>query len=568
MKLVKAPLRHAVRRLIPRRELPPAPPTGHLDWAKLIDRDRRLWRTATNKAKSGPKVLIGTSLGGFAPGTVFEGFLAAALTLRGANVGLLLCDRILSACQLSVIQGLPGAEEFVEFGPSVTFCPNCYDKGHRAYVGLGLPIHLYSQYLTPGELSMAKTIATTTPAPEIRDFTLNGIGVGEHAYAGTLRFYARGDLENEPQGEAVLRRYFEAALMTSYAMDRLYTTNEFKIAVYHHGIYVPQGLIEEVGRQKNVRLVTWTPGYRRRRFILTHGETYHRALMEEPVENWQDMPWSEALEADLMSYLKSRWHHINDWIWFHEDPQLELKGIEKDLGVDFSKPCIGMLTNIIWDALLHYQGTAFPDMLDWTLQTIRYFGTRPDLQLIVRLHPAESRGTLVSRQLLLDEIHKAFPILPSNVFLIPADSPISTYAVMQQCNAALIFATKTGIEIAAMGVPVITAGEAISRNKGIEFDVRTPEEYFGLLDRLPFRDPPEDAKIERARRFAYHFFFRRMIPLEMFEQVPGWPPYEARIEGIADLMPGHSRGLDIICDGILNGSEFTFPAETYGAIID
>ena len=110
-----------------------------------------------------------------------------------------------------------------------------------------------------------------------------------------------------------------------------------------------------------------------------------------------------------------------------------------------------MLTNVFWDAQLHYRANAFDDMLDWVLETIGYFAQRPDLQLLIRIHPAEVRGTIPSRQPLLAEIQAAFPELPANVFVIPPESNSSTYAAMYACDSVLIYGTKTGVELSATG---------------------------------------------------------------------------------------------------------------------
>ena len=118
----------------------------------------------------------------------------------------------------------------------------------------------------------------------------------------------------------------------------------------------------------------------------------------------------------------------------------------------------------------------------------------------------------------MDEINNAFPTLPENVFIIPPESRISTYAAMLQCNAVIIFGTKTGVELTSMGIPVIVAGEAWIRNKGITLDAGSIKEYFDLLAGLPLSTRLDDATIERARKYAFHFFFRRMIPLEFFNQ--------------------------------------------------
>jgi len=135
---------------------------------------------------------------------------------------------------------------------------------------------------------------------------------------------------------------------------------------------------------------------------------------------------------------------------------------------------------------------------------------------------------------------------------------------MSQCDSALIYGTKTGVELTSMGLPVIVAGEAWIRNKGLTIDVLSEEEYFKILDRLPFRTTMNPDKMKKARKFAYHFFFRRMIPLPIDDRHPVDKCYLTPIKSLRELEPKKHLGLDIVCDGILNGREFTYPAETLG----
>ena len=168
-----------------------------------------------------------------------------------------------------------------------------------------------------------------------------------------------------------------------------------------------------------------------------------------------------------------------------------------------------------------------------------------------------------SRQPVLDELHAAFPSWPANVFVIGPESALGTYAAMAKCNAAIIYGTKTGVELAATGMPVIVAGEAWIRGKGVTLDAASADDYFALLDRLPLPARLDDATTDRALRYAYHFFFRRMIPLDCVEPQPGrWPPFRIAIDGRDALLPGRSRGLDVVCDGIVDGTPFVHPAET------
>ncbi|MGH7380672.1 MAG: capsule biosynthesis protein [Candidatus Methylomirabilales bacterium] len=394
------------------------------------------------------------------------------------------------------------------------------------------------------------------------------MAVGKHALAGALRFYVRGNLEGVPLGEAVLRRYFNASLLTAFASHRLMNTISFTCVCAIDGLYVPIGSIGEVAREQKVRVVNWNAAYRKQSFVFSHHKSFHHTLLFEPTTYWENMTWTPEMEAEILNYVKSRWYGTHDWLSYVETPQDDVSAIAAKFGIDFSKPCIGMLTNIVWEGQVLYRGTAFRNMLEWALETIRYFSDRADLQLIVRVHPAEVRGTHLSRQPIIDEIKQAFPTLPKNVFIIPPDSTISTYATMLKCDTVIIYGTQTGVELASMGIPVIVAGEAWIRNKGVTLDASSHEEYFKLLDRLPLKERLSEAVTQRARKYAYHFFFRRMgIPLPFMVPTSGWPPFKLELSGIDDLLPGRSVGLDVICNGILNGDEFIYPAELHPEIL-
>jgi hypothetical protein len=289
-------------------------------------------------------------------------------------------------------------------------------------------------------------------------------------------------------------------------------------------------------------------------------------MMTEPVSEWEHIAWNTDRETQILDYLKSRRRSGRDWIAFqNKNPEEDLSSILGGLGVDPAKPLVGMLTNVAWDAQLHYPANAFRNMLDWVIKTIAYFAKRPEIQLIIRVHPAEVSGGIASRQPVVHEIERAFPSMPGNVFVIPPESRISTYAVMEACNAVIIYGTKTGVELTSLGVPVVVAGEAWIRNKGVTIDATSAEHYFQVLDRLPHRARMSVDTITRARKYAYHFFFRRMIPVNRVAPTGMKdPPFRVDVARLEDLLPGRDKGLDVICDGIVKGTPFTYAAEEYG----
>jgi len=510
---------------------------------------------------SRPRVLLATSVGGFVPGAAIEGLLAAALTVRGAECHALLCDADLPACLECDRRLFPRIGALPRHGPQLRLCRTCFEPAARMYRDLDVTLHRYGELVDPAERDEARRLARNLRPDEIAGFRLDDLAVGEHAMAGALRFFARGDLNGEPAGEAVLRRYLEAAILTARAVGRLCRRTRYDVAVFHHGIYVPQGIVGEVARRHGVRVVNWNAAYRKKCFIFSHGQTYHHTLMTEPQSVWENLEWTPEIERRLLDYLRSRWEGTQDWIWFHERPRTNVSAIVRELGLDPARPLIGLLTNVVWDAQLHYPANAFPNMLDWIVRTVEYFRSRPELQLVIRVHPAEVRGSVPSRQRVVEELRRHVPALPPNVFVIPPDSRISTYAIMAECDAALIYGTKTGVELTSVGIPVVVAGEAWIRNKGLTRDASSAAHYFQLLDELPYGVRMDAPTVERARKYAYHFFFRRMIPIAATQPARGWPPFRITTDGPDAVAPGQDPGLDVICQGILEGSPFVFPAE-------
>ncbi len=134
---------------------------------------------------------------------------------------------------------------------------------------------------------------------------------------------------------------------------------------------------------------------------------------------------------------------------------------------------------------------------------------------------------------------------------------------MFNCNAVIVYGTTAGLEMACMRLPVIVAGQAWIRHKGISVDVTNPKEYIEALDRLPFASRLPDENWNRAIRYAYHFYLRIMVPIGVLNQMPYEnAPYKIKHLPLKGFDVGADDGLDVICKGILDRNEpFIYKAE-------
>ena len=234
----------------------------------------------------GPRVLFATSIGSYAHAMTLESALAAALTFRGAEVHVLLCDGAMTACAECEASLYPSIAKFVARTDRAAIC---------AAIASGRPsVSTRSWAEGPSVFRVADRGRSCHGASyrryrshRIKSFTLDDMAIGEHAHAGALRFFATGSLEGETAAEPVLRRYLESA-PDAYATRRLIRTVGFESAVFTHGIYVPWGIVGEVARHEGVHVSTWNVPTGSADSSSATTTPIHHTLMNEPREHWDD----------------------------------------------------------------------------------------------------------------------------------------------------------------------------------------------------------------------------------------------------------------------------------------
>ncbi|MFH1184370.1 MAG: hypothetical protein V1755_04935 [Chloroflexota bacterium] len=176
------------------------------------------------------------------------------------------------------------------------------------------------------------------------------------------------------------------------------------------------------------------------------------------------------------------------------------------LGLD-SRPVVLLATNVLGDSLTLGRNIFATSMAEWIERTVAYFVGRPDVQLVVRVHPGER---LIKGPSTIRVIERAAPSMPENLHVIGPAEEINTYDVMELASLGLAYTTTVGMEMAMRGVPVIAAGKTHYRDRGFAMAPTSWAEYFGMLDEV-LRDPAAHRltpqQIEFAWNYGYRFFF-------------------------------------------------------------
>lgn len=291
--------------------------------------------------------------------------------------------------------------------------------------------------------------------------------------------------------------------------------NQYDVVIIPNGSILEFGAFYRVGRYLEVPVVTMEFGEQRERMWLAQND---EVMLQDTSDLWrirQSRILSESqLEELKMLYQARRGGRV--WANFERQWQaVESEGsqaAQRELGLQADKPIALLCTNVVGDSLALGRQIYTAGMADWLAKTVQHFAKRSDVQIIVRAHPGEMLG---AGHPSVEIVREAIPEMPPHVIVVPPDSKINTYDLIELAHIGLVYTTTVGLEMAMSGVPVVVSGMTHYRGKGFTYDPETMSEYLATVDQL-LREPlgrriPQQ-KVDLALTYAYRFFFEYPFP--------------------------------------------------------
>jgi hypothetical protein len=298
-------------------------------------------------------------------------------------------------------------------------------------------------------------------------------------------------------------------------------------------VVVPNGTIQELGvvyrvaRHLKLPVVTYEFSDQRQRIWLAYNSEVMRQDTAKLWEASKDQPLREDQLERMRSLMMARqraamWENFAR-LW-QGKPAEGGEQARRKLGLD-QRPVVLLATNVLGDSLTLGRQVFSKSMAEWISRTVQYFIGRPDVQLVIRIHPGE---VLTHGQSMADVVREVLPRLPENIRLIRANDEINTYDLIEVADVGLVYTTTVGLEMAMMGLPVIVAGQTHYRERGFTFDPDSWVTYFKLLGHI-LENPAEyrlsREQINQAWQYAYRFFFDYPQPFP-WHLVRLWEDYQ------------------------------------------
>jgi len=510
------------------------------------------------------KILIAPVSGFGTHALNFESVIGTSLRKRGHLVEVLKCNKSLLSCAWNIFGTHKHIEDEFEryaFSPSKNLmCENCSKKVDNICDSYGVnTLNLYD-FFDSGDYKSAVNTIKDCKYGEYRDFVYKGVPVGEHAYSTYLRTRLRGDLSESEFDLWIYKRLLLSSIIYVDELLRMFAEKEFDVVVATHGLYIEHGALMDVAKSIDIRVVIYGFSYRNHCVHFSHQDTYHREMMHEDNSVWKNYNLSDDEIKKIDGYIKNKdMGHKGgvDVVVYNEKPLHDWSAISQHLGLDSGKKKATLYTNVLWDAQIYYSNNPFMNIVDWIIFTINQFSKLSEWELIIRIHPAESKIGY-TQQPIKEEIMRHFDTLPKNIKIVNPESSISSYVLAKNSSLALVYASNIALEIATTTTPVVVCGEAFCRGKGFTHDVNDINEYVELIKNIDSVEKNSDKKIRLALQYAHHWFFRRMIffPLIKGHAMKNNPKDILTFDQVNFLAKGRNKNLDLIIDGIVDGKPF------------
>ena len=463
----------------------------------------------------------------------WEGMIAQALRLRGADVSFITCGGGLEICDRANTWEAPPMP-----------CATCTRYVHGSVDAHGFPrIALRDRWIgnDPGPWPEIDEVS----APDLPDVEGRGLALGQLVDIPVKWFLMGTRLTEDPLAPITFRRFLRSSRRVAVALEQALDELRPNVVLMLNGLFFFEAICRELCAQRGIDVVTYERGFIKETLLFRHGAPACLLDVSELWEARQDVALTAEEDEELDRYLgeRSRGERTIDRFWGDarfEGPERSREG-----------RLVSLFTNLTWDSAVIGQEVAFESLQDWVAAAVEAFAQRPEHELVIRIHPAEVKlPGKETREPVGAFLRGRFPVLPVNVRIIEADDPTSSYPLMAASDFGLVFTSTTGMEMAMQGVPVIVAGRTHYRGKGFTTDVSSAAEFEAALDK-GLADPSALAPDrEAARRYAHTFFFRAPVASPGVEEhVLGLA--RITVDDVSELEPGRSADLDRICDLIL-----------------
>jgi hypothetical protein len=320
--------------------------------------------------------------------------------------------------------------------------------------------------------------------------------------------------------------------------------NKPEVVLIPNGLILEMGIVFRVARHLGIPAVTYEFNDQREQIWLVQNSSIMQQDTDYLVEARCKLPMTDAM-FERVADLENARRGARVWgkskrLWQYVSSQ-GAQETRKALGLD-SRPIVMLAANVLGDSLTLGRDIFAASMTEWITKTVQFFAARPEVQMVIRVHPGEK---LVPQAKSMGAVvREALSEIPSHIHVIGALDKVNTYDLIEIADLGLAYTTTVGLETAMNGTPVISCGQTHYRERGFTIDPASWDEYFASLERV-LADLPahrlSESQTAAAWNYAYRFFFEYPRPfpwrlMNFWDDLQVWPLEKVlNAEGLAEF---------------------------------
>ncbi len=520
-----------------------------------------------NKIKTNKKLIWPTPFTLSKTWWAHDGLWINALRIRGVEIIPTMCDELQSDECMFYSGHWQDTNLKTKIASRKNTCENCTKNDVHFWKILNLnPVKLNS-FITPEEKIHFNLLAKEGAEKKWKEIHSDTYPAGYEAWKAVVN----NDLQSEVDSSWSVRakKLFISHLKNIYYLQKAYSRvlEVFKPDVIfgNGGFYYFWGVLAHLSKIQKIPYYRYYP-IGLQTMSWNYATDTHDILDLSPAwGSWIKQNFDEKRHARVMKDLVSRGLNLK---LTHHEKKLIKDTVALTFNIPDNKPIYLLLTGVAWDATTNIKSQAFENMYDWAFKTIEWARKKPDIHLIVRVHPAENIVSEIAPDLrtkFVPEMKKRNISIPGNVTIIDFDKKFNTYDLLHSADVGLAYASTSGLEFACQGKPTVIAGECHYVHKGFTFTPKNLDEYLGYLNSC-IQDNAEKINLEKAelaRKYWYLYAFHASCRLDFFESgyyknlltiKRGVDGFEFELKNIsaAEILPGKNQTIDYICDSIIN----------------
>lgn len=355
----------------------------------------------------------------------------------------------------------------------------------------------------------------------IKNFSFQDIPLGKMAISTYCRQKTTGilELENDEQLDEI--SHLIVYLMKSkYWMDSILKGLEEPVAFFTELFMEEYGGIYYSCIKNKSSIVQFAGTVRDNSFIIRHlnknnDRTHFSSMSEHSKNKIFPLKLNEKINDSLNTNFEER--YSQKWLFSSRNHpntlNINREEARKKIGISPSSKVAIIYSHILYDTLFFNGEDLYKNYAEWFVETVKLACNNKELIWFIKIHPSNlwrgeinDENQLASKYEEIRLIEENIGELPKHVRIIYPDSKYSPLTWLRVTDYGVTVRGTSGIELAALGKLVVTAGTGRYESLGITNNPSSIRQYQKVIANLHNFDPLSSEIKNKAIKFAYFTF--------------------------------------------------------------